>query len=84
MNDETGQTNNPTGKYIIEVSKLNRLHQYMNSFELEYGNFECKPYMHQLENKFQFTMEDFLKNLEANDIKMKTTHSSNMIEPIVN
>ena len=30
--DETGQTNNPTGKYIIELSKLKHLQRYMTTF----------------------------------------------------
>ena len=37
--DETGQINNLTGKYIVEMSKLKHKQQYINIFEKHYRNF---------------------------------------------
>ena len=39
LQDEIGQTNNLTGKYIMEMSKLEHLQCYMTNFELDYINF---------------------------------------------
>ena len=63
MNDKTGQTNNLTGKYTMEASKLNRLQCYMTSFELEYRKIKRKPKKHQLNNIFKFTMERLFETL---------------------
>ena len=36
LNHKIGQTNNLTGKYIMELSKWKHLQLYMNTFEPEY------------------------------------------------
>ena len=40
LQDESGQINNLTGKYIMELSKLKHLQRYMTTFELYYRKFE--------------------------------------------
>ena len=39
LNDEKGQTDNFTGKYITELPKLEHLQRYMNKFEQENRKF---------------------------------------------
>ena len=36
MNDKIGQTKNLTGKYIMELLKINHLQHYTTTFELDY------------------------------------------------
>ena len=43
---KTGQINNLTGKYIMEISKLKHLQIYMTPFELGYRKFERLPQIH--------------------------------------
>ena len=57
LNGETLQTNDLTGVYIIEISKLKHLKRYMNIFEIEYIHFERKPQRHQLSTTFHLTIE---------------------------
>ena len=52
-----------TGKYIMELKKFKHQQLYMNLFDLEYGNFERNPYIHQLPNTFKFTIEEVFLNL---------------------
>ena len=84
MNDETGQTNNLTGKFTMKLSKLNQIQRYMTSFELDYMKFEYKPQRHKPNNKFLFTTKEVFETLKAADVDTTTTLSSNMIEPIFN
>ena len=46
--DQTGQINNLTGKYIMDMSKLKHLQRYMTPFELDYRIFEFQPKIQQL------------------------------------
>ena len=78
----TGQTNNITGKYIMEPSKLKHLQLYMTTFELEYRKFERNSQRQKPSTKFHFTIEDVFETLETSDVDMSTSHY--MIDPIVN
>ena len=77
-----GKINNLMGKYILELSKLKQLQQYMNTFELDYNVFERLPQINQLYNAFTYGIEEVSETLFTADIDMTTSHS--MIEPIVN
>ena len=57
LQDETGQKNNLTGKYIMELSKLKHLQFYMTNFELDYRKFECPTQRHQLSTILHSTIE---------------------------
>ena len=60
--DKTGQINNLTFKYIMELSKLKNIQRYMTPFELCYRKFECIPKIQQLSTTFTPTTEEvFLK-----------------------
>ena len=48
IRDQTGQINNLTGKYIMELSKPKHLQHYMNFFELDLRWFERHPQSNQL------------------------------------
>ena len=56
LQDKTGQINNLTGKYIMEISKLKHLQWYTTNFELDDRNFERLPQRHQLSTIFQYTI----------------------------
>ena len=43
---KTGQINNLTDKYIMELSKLKHIQHYMTNFELEYRYFKRLPQRH--------------------------------------
>ena len=79
MDDETVKTNNLTGKYIKELSKLKHLQHYMTTFELEYRKFAWNPQRHKLSNTFQFTIEEVFESLETSDVYMKTSNYSTII-----
>ena len=80
MNDETGQKNNRTGKYIIELSKLKHLQCYTTKFELEFINIERKPIV---SNKFHFIVVEVFETLETLFDAPTTTYYSTMIKPSV-
>ena len=82
MEDQTGKTNNLTGKYIMELSKLKYLQIYTTPFKLNYIWFEHQPQIQQLSLTFTPTTEEISETLEKSDIDMNTSHS--IIEPVVN
>ena len=79
---ETGQINNLTDKYIIELSKMKHLQCYMTTFEIEYRNSELLPQINQLSTMLHSTTEEVFETLETEDIDISTAHS--MIDSIVN
>ena len=52
LQDKTRQINNPTDKYIRELSELKHIPRYMNPFELYYRNFERLPQIQKLSTTF--------------------------------
>ena len=82
MGDKTGQINNLTGKYIMELSKLKHIQGYMTSFEVAFRKFERHPQSYQLKHTFVHSKEIIFETLETDDIDMNSYQS--MIEPIVN
>ena len=79
---ETRQVNNLAGKYIMEMSKLGHLQQYMTTFQLKYRRFERLPRRHQISTIFNSTIEEVIETPETVDVYMSTAYS--VIEPIVN
>ena len=43
LQDQIGQINNLTGKYIMELSKLKYIQRRITNFELNYRKFERQP-----------------------------------------
>ena len=82
MRYQTGQINNLTGKYIMELSKLKHLQRYMTSFEIYFIIFESQPQSNKLSIIFAPSIELIFGTLETAEIYMNPSHS--MIEPIVN
>ena len=70
VQDETGQINNLTGKYIMEMSKLKHLQRYVTNFELYYIKFERLPQGYKISTIFNSTTEEALKILETADVEM--------------
>ena len=56
LQDQTGQMNNLTGKYITELSKLKHLQRYMTHLGLYYRRFELLPKRQQLSIKSTTTI----------------------------
>ena len=83
LNEETGQKN-LTGKCIVKISKLKHLQRCMNSFQLEHIKFNRKPQRNQTSNKLTFSMEEVFETPETEDVDMKTTCFTKMIELIAN
>ena len=52
----------------------------MNTFELQYRNFERDPQRHQISTTFQCTIEEVFETLEKSDVEVSTPHST--IDPI--
>ena len=63
LNDKTQQTNNLTGKYIMELLNFKYLQFHISKFELEYRPFEYKPQRQQISNTFHFIIEEVFENL---------------------
>ena len=82
LQGETGQINNLTGKYIMGLSKLGHLQQYMTTFQLKYRKFERLPPRHQIFTIFNCTIEELFETPETVHVDMSTAYS--VIEPIVN
>ena len=82
LQDKTGQINNLTVKYTMELSKLKHLQIYMTIYEPDDNFFECIPQSHHISTAFTSTIEEVFENIETTDIDMTSSHS--MIEPIVN
>ena len=70
LQDKTGQINRPTGKYIMELSKLKHIQQYMNTFKLDYIKFENLTQRHQLSTILHSTIEEVFVTLEPADVDM--------------
>ena len=80
--DKTGQINNLTGKYIMEMTKWKHLQRYMTPYKIYYREFECQTQSHQLSTASTSTIEEVFETLDTVDIDMESSHS--MIEPIFN
>ena len=63
LQDKTGQINNLTGKYIMEISKLKHLQRYMTTFELHDRKFERLPKIHQLSTLLHYTTEEVFETI---------------------
>ena len=63
MRYQTGNINNLTGKYIMELSNMKHLQRYMTSFEIEFRRFERKPQSNQLSIIFTPSMEVIFETL---------------------
>ena len=66
----------------MELSNLEHLQIYMNSFQLDFIRFERHPQSYQLYIIFNPSMELILENTQTADIDMNPYHS--MIEHIIN
>ena len=74
MQDQTGQINNLTVKYIMELSKLKPIQRYMTTFELNHRIFERHPQIQQLSLTFILRIKEVFENLEKVDIYMTLPH----------
>ena len=57
MKDKKGHSNNLTGKYIMEMSKLKYIQRYMTSFDIYFRLFERLPQSDRLKHTFYHTIE---------------------------
>ena len=46
----------------------------MTNFELDYGNFQCLPQIHQLSTIFHSAIEELFETLETADVDMSTAY----------
>ena len=79
--DKKVQINNPTGKYITELSKLKFLQRYTTQYEIYHRKYEHLPQSYQLSTTFTPKIEEVFETPETADIDMIPSHS--IIEPIV-
>ena len=63
MQYQTGQTDNLTEKYIMEVSKFKHQQIYMTPFELNYRRFENYPQSQKLSLTFTPKIEEIFETL---------------------
>ena len=74
MQYQIGQIEKPTGKYIMELSKLKHIQIYTTPFELDYRKFEHLPQIQKISTTFTPTIEEVFETLEIKDIDMELSH----------